>query len=68
MYLHPNLEQSRDDIKKQIENNGGRNVSAVSSKLDYLLAGDKMGPEKLKKANDLKIKIIGEAEFDTLLE
>ncbi len=60
--------KSRDDIKKQIENNGGRNVSAVSSKLDYLLAGDKMGPEKLKKANDLKIKIIGEAEFDTLLE
>ena len=60
--------RSRDDLKKQIENNGGRNVSAVSSKLDYLLAGDKMGPEKLKKANELHIKIIGEADFDALLQ
>lgn len=60
--------KSRDDIKKQIENNGGRNVSAVSSKLDYLLAGDKMGPEKLKKANELNIKIIGEADFEALLQ
>lgn len=60
--------RGRDEIKKQIEHNGGRNVSAVSSKLDYLLAGDKMGPEKLKKANELNIKIIGEAEFDALLQ
>ncbi len=60
--------KSRDDIKKQIENNGGRNVSAVSSKLDYLLAGDKMGPEKLKKASELNIKIIGEADFEALLQ
>lgn len=60
--------RSRDEIKKQIEINGGRNVSAVSSKLDYLLAGDKMGPEKLKKANELNIKIIGEADFEALLQ
>lgn len=60
--------RSRDEIKKQIENNGGRNVSAVSAKLDYLLAGDKMGPEKLKKANELNIKIIGEADFDGMLQ
>ena len=60
--------RSRDEIKKQIENNGGRNVSAVSAKLDYLLAGDKMGPEKLKKANELNIKIIGEADFDAMLQ
>lgn len=59
--------KSRDEIKKMVEINGGRNVSAVSSKLDYLLAGDKMGPEKLKKANELNIKIIGEAEFEQLL-
>jgi DNA ligase (NAD+) len=60
--------KSRDDIKKMIELNGGRNVSSVSSKLDYLLAGDKMGPEKLKKANELNIKVIGEAEFEDLLK
>lgn len=60
--------RSRDEIKKQIENNGGRNVSAVSAKLDYLLAGDKMGPEKLKKANELNIKIIDEAAFEALLQ
>lgn len=60
--------KSRDEIKKLIENNGGRNVSAVSAKLDYLLAGDKMGPEKLKKANELNIKIIGEAEFEALMQ
>jgi len=60
--------RSRDEIKKLIENNGGRNVSAVSAKLDYLLAGDKMGPEKLKKANELNISIIGEADFEALLQ
>jgi DNA ligase (NAD+) len=60
--------RSRDEIKKQIENNGGRNVSAVSAKLDYLLAGDKMGPEKLKKANELNITIIDEAGFEALLQ
>ena len=59
--------KSRDEIKKMVEINGGRNVSAVSSKLDFLLAGDKMGPEKLKKANDLNIKIIGEAELEAML-
>jgi DNA ligase (NAD+) len=60
--------RSRDEIKKQIEHNGGRNVSAVSAKLDYLLAGDKMGPEKLKKANELNITIIDEAAFEELLQ
>lgn len=60
--------KGRDDIKKLIENNGGRNVSAVSTKLDYLLAGDKMGPEKLKKANELNIQIISEVEFDAMIQ
>jgi len=60
--------KGRDEIKKLIEINGGRNVSAVSSKLDYLLAGDKMGPEKLKKAIELNISIISEAEFELLLQ
>jgi len=54
---------SRDDLKKLIENNGGRNVSAISKSLDYLIAGDKMGPEKLKKATELGIKIISENDF-----
>lgn len=60
--------KSRDEIKKLIEWNGGRNTSSVSSKLDYLLAGDKMGPEKLKKAGELNIKIIGEAEFEEMIK
>lgn len=58
---------SRDDLKKLIENNGGRNVSGVSKKLDYLIAGDKMGPEKLKKATDLGITIISEQDFMNMI-
>ncbi len=54
---------SREELKKLIEKNGGRNVSSISSKTDYLLAGDKIGPSKLEKANKLKIKIISEDEF-----
>jgi DNA ligase, NAD-dependent len=58
---------SRDGIKKIIEDNGGRNVSAVSSKVDYLVAGAKMGSEKEKKAKQLNIKIISEQDFKDLL-
>ena len=58
---------SRDDLKKLIENNGGRNVSAISKSLDYLIAGDKMGPEKLKKAADLNIPLISEQDFLAML-
>lgn len=54
---------SRDDLKKLIEVNGGRNIAGVSKNLNYLIAGDKMGPEKLKKATDLNIQIITEQEF-----
>ena len=54
---------SRDDIKQMISNYGGKVVSAISSKTDYVLAGDKMGPAKLKKAEKLEIKIISEDEF-----
>ena len=59
---------SREDLKKLIENNGGRNVSSISKSLDYLIAGDKMGPEKLKKATDLNIKIISEEEFLQMIQ
>jgi DNA ligase (NAD+) len=54
---------SRDAIKESIELNGGKNVSAISAKTDYVVAGDKMGPEKLKKAEKLGIKIISEEEY-----
>jgi len=59
---------SREDLKKLIENNGGRNVSSISKSLDYLIAGDKMGPEKLKKATDLNIKIISEEDFLQMIQ
>ena len=58
---------SRDDLKNQFVVNGGRNVGSISKSLDYLIAGDKMGPEKLKKATDLNIKIISEDEFMKML-
>jgi DNA ligase (NAD+) len=58
---------SRDELKKMIEVNGGRNVGSISKSLNYLIAGDKMGPEKLKKATDLNIPIISEEEFKVMI-
>ena len=54
---------SRDEIKQLIENLGGKNVSSISSKASFIVAGDKMGPEKRKKAEALGIEIKSEAEF-----
>ena len=59
---------SRDKLKTLIEANGGRNVGSISKSLNYLIAGDKMGPEKLKKATDLNIPIISEDEFLKMIE
>ncbi|MBC7640843.1 MAG: NAD-dependent DNA ligase LigA [Flavobacterium sp.] len=59
---------SRDDLKKLIEENGGKNGSSISSKTDYVLAGDNMGPAKLEKANQLKIKLISENDFIEMVE
>jgi DNA ligase (NAD+) len=59
---------SRDELKNMIERNGGRNVGSISKSLNYLIAGDKMGPEKLKKATDLNIPIISEEEFMKMLD
>jgi DNA ligase (NAD+) len=53
----------RDDLKKMVEAHGGKNASGVTGKLDYLLAGDNMGPSKLEKAEKLKVKIISLKEF-----
>ena len=58
---------SRDGIKQAIEAHGGKNVSSISSKTDYVLAGDKMGPEKRKKAESLGIPIITEADFEAMI-
>lgn len=54
---------SRNDLKKKIEDNGGKVSSSISSKTSYVVAGDKMGPSKLQKANDLDIPIIDEYKF-----
>ena len=54
---------SRDEIKRLITGNGGKNSSSVSGKTAFLLAGEKPGPEKMQKAADLGIKIIHEKEF-----
>jgi DNA ligase (NAD+) len=50
-----------------IEFNGGKNSGSISGKTSYLLAGENMGPEKLKKAQNLGVKIIGEDDFLRLL-
>jgi DNA ligase (NAD+) len=58
---------SRDELKELIEQNGGKNGSSISSKTDFLLAGENMGPSKLKKAVDLGVAIISEDDFVKLL-
>lgn len=58
---------SRDDLKKEIEDNGGKVGSSISAKTDYVVAGDNMGPAKLDKANKLNISIISEDDFINLI-
>jgi DNA ligase (NAD+) len=58
---------SRDELKRLIELNGGKNISSISTKTDFLLAGENMGPAKKKKATDLGIKIINEDEFLSMI-
>ncbi|MDH5396826.1 MAG: NAD-dependent DNA ligase LigA [Cyclobacteriaceae bacterium] len=59
---------SRDELKEVIKQYGGKVVSSISSRLDYLIAGDKMGPAKKEKAISLEVEIITEDEFDNLLK
>lgn len=54
---------SRDELKDMIEANGGKMLSSISGKLNYLVAGDNMGPSKLEKANKLNVPIISDAEL-----
>ncbi len=54
---------SRDEYKALIEAHGGKNVGSVSKKTSFILAGENMGPEKRKKAEDLGIRLMTEDEF-----
>lgn len=54
---------SREEIKADIENHGGKVSGSISGKTTYLLAGEKMGPEKQKKAEKLGVKILSETEY-----
>jgi DNA ligase (NAD+) len=58
---------SREELKDLIEKYGGRNVGSVSSKTDFLLAGEGMGPAKMKKAQELGLKVISEEDFVAMI-
>lgn len=58
---------SREQYKEMIELHGGKNSSSISKKTSFILAGDNMGPEKLKKAESLGVKLINEYEFLEML-
>ena len=58
---------SRDEIKKLIEDHGGKNTGSISAKTSYLLAGDNMGPEKRRKAEKSGIPILTESDFLAML-
>jgi DNA ligase (NAD+) len=58
----------RDQLKEVIISHGGKVLSSISGKLDYVLAGDNMGPAKKEKAEKLGVKIITEEEFEAMLK
>ncbi|MBL7917667.1 MAG: NAD-dependent DNA ligase LigA [Bacteroidia bacterium] len=58
---------SRDQIKELIEMHGGKNSSSISKKTSFVLAGENMGPEKHKKAENLGVKIISEEDFEKMI-
>ena len=62
-----NFSVPRDEIKELITANGGKNSSSVSSRTSFLLAGEKPGPEKIRKAESLGIRIVDEAAFREML-
>ena len=59
--------RSRDDMKALVEEHGGKNLAAVSANVDFIVAGDNMGPAKRQKAEKLGVKILSEAEFMALI-
>jgi DNA ligase (NAD+) len=62
-----NFSVSRDDMKSLITSHGGKNSGSVSGKTSYLLAGEKPGPEKIKKAESLGVEIIDEQKFREMI-
>src|SRR6185312_14572028 len=60
--------RSRDELTDIIEQNGGKILSSISAKLDYLVAGDNMGPAKLEKATKLNIPIISDEQLLAMLD
>lgn len=58
---------SRDELKKAIEDHGGKVASAISAKTNYVIAGANMGPSKFEKANQLKIEILTEYQFQDMI-
>ena len=54
---------SRDELKKLIEQHGGKNVSSISKKTTFVVAGENMGPSKLQKAEKLNVPLLSEDEF-----
>ncbi|WOC40483.1 NAD-dependent DNA ligase LigA [Polaribacter sp. HL-MS24] len=58
---------SRNELKKAIEDNGGKVSSSISKKTDHIVAGDHMGPSKLAKAEELGVSIISEQDFIALI-
>jgi DNA ligase (NAD+) len=60
--------RSRDEMKQLIEWHGGKNTGSISAKTSYVLAGDNMGPEKRKKAQQLNIPVLSEEEFFTMIQ
>ncbi|MCX6220288.1 MAG: NAD-dependent DNA ligase LigA [Bacteroidia bacterium] len=59
---------SRDELKADIELRGGKNVSSISAKTSYLIAGENIGPSKLEKATQLKIPVISEESYRLLTD
>lgn len=62
------FEKSRDELKDIIEQNGGKILGSISAKLNFVVAGDNMGPAKLEKAQKLNIPIISDEELFKMLE
>lgn len=62
------VHHTREEYKEMIEMQGGKNVSSISSKTNFILAGENMGPAKLEKARKLSIKIMNEEDFLNLLD
>lgn len=62
------IHYSRDEYKAMIESHGGKNVGSVSKKTSFILAGENMGPEKRKKAQDLGVELMSENDFLQMIQ